>query len=287
MSLLDHIHRCQSANLGADMGKFLPWLIGGETVGWVRRDVAARLGSYPTVFAVDGKAVRLREHLASFDHRSAAVGDVARDLYEAGLFAGWRNEWFPVLTRFGAPPLMRLERAAVPMFGVQAFGVHMNGFVRAGGRLKLWVGTRAADRPVEPGKLDHLVAGGLPLGMGVQECLVKECEEEASIPAALAARATPVGAIRYRMEHQGWLRNDTMFVYDLELPADFAPINRDGEIASFRLMALDEVESILSAGEEFKFNVALVLIDFMIRHGHIGPDHPDYSDLALGMWRHE
>ncbi|HEX6121335.1 MAG TPA: DUF4743 domain-containing protein [Dongiaceae bacterium] len=283
MSLTDHIHRCQ----GADMGKFLPWLIGGETVGWVRRDVAARLGGYPTVFAADGKAVRLREHLASFDHRSAAVGDVARDLYEAGLFAGWRNEWFPVLTRFGAPPLMRLERAAVPIFGVPAFGVHMNGFVRDGGRLKLWVGTRAADRPVEPGKLDHLVAGGVPLGMGVQECLVKECEEEASIPAALAARATPVGAIRYRMEHEGWLRNDTMFVYDLELPADFTPVNRDGEIARFRLMALDEVEFILSAGEEFKFNVALVLIDFLIRHGHIGPAHPDYSDLALGMWRHE
>ena len=87
------------------------------------------------------------------------------------------------------------------------------------------------------------------------------------------------------MEHQGWLRNDTMFVYDLELPADFKPANNDGEIASFRLMELDEVEEILKAGEDFKFNVALVLIDFLIRHGHIRPEHPDYSDLALGLWR--
>ncbi len=281
MSLIDHIHRCQNA----DMRRFLPWLIGGEAAGWVRRDVAARLGNYPTVFAVDEKAVRLRDHLASFDHRSAAIGDVARDLFEAGLFTGWRNEWFPVLARFGSPPLMRLERAAVPLFGAQAYGVHMNGFVRDGSRIKLWIGRRATDRPIEPGKLDHLVAGGLPLGMGVQECLAKEGEEEASIPAALAARAQPVGAIRYRMEHQGWLRNDTMFVYDLELPAGFRPVNRDGEIASFRLMELDEVESILSAGEDFKFNVALVLIDFLIRHGHLKPEHPDYSDLALGLWR--
>jgi len=52
-------------------------------------------------------------------------------------------------------------------------------------------------------------------------------------------------------------------------------------------MELGEVEEILSAGEDFKFNVALVLIDFLIRHGHIAPDHPDYSDLALGMWRHD
>jgi hypothetical protein len=89
------------------------------------------------------------------------------------------------------------------------------------------------------------------------------------------------------MEHQGWLRNDTMFVYDLELPADFKPVNNDGEIASFRLMELDEVAEILAAGEDFKFNVALVLIDFLIRHGHLTPEHPDYSDLALGLWRHE
>jgi 8-oxo-dGTP pyrophosphatase MutT (NUDIX family) len=283
MSLIDHIHRCQNA----DMGKFLPWLIAGERSGWVRRDVAARLANYPTVFSVDDRAVRLRDHLASFDHRSAAIGDVARDLYEAGVFTGWRNEWFPVLTRFGAPPLMRLERAAVPVLGAHAYGVHMNGFVRERGRLKLWIGKRADDRPIEPGKLDHLVAGGIPLGMGVQECLVKECEEEASIPEALAMRAKPAGAIRYRMEHQDWLRNDTMFVYDLELPADFTPVNNDGEIASFRLMALEEVESILAAGEDFKFNVALVLIDFLIRHGHLKPDHPDYSDLALGLWRHD
>jgi len=283
MSLIDHIHRCQNA----DMAKFLPWLIAGEQAGWVRRDVAARLGNYPTVFAVDDKQVRLRGHLANFDHRSAAIGDVARDLYEAGVFAGWRNEWFPVLTRFGASPLMRLERAAVPLFGVHGYGVHMNGFVRDGGRLKLWIGKRADDRPIEPGKLDHLVAGGIPLGMGVKQCLAKECEEEASIPATLAARAGPVGAIRYCMEHQGWLRNDTMFVYDLELPADFKPVNNDGEIASFRLMELDEVAEILSAGEDFKFNVALVLIDFLLRHGHIAPDHPDYSELALGLWRHD
>ena len=283
MSLVDHIHRCQSA----DMGKYLPWLIDRDCVGWVRRDVAARLAGYPTVFALDDKAVRLREHLATYDHRSAAVADVARDLYEAGVFTGWRNEWFPVVTRFGSAPLMRLERSAVPVLGVHGHGVHMNGFVREAGRLKLWIGTRAADRPIEPGKLDHLVAGGIPLGLGPKECLIKECEEEASIPPELAAHAIPVGAVRYRMEHQGWLRNDTMFVYDLELPPDLTPVNRDGEIAHFRLMELAEVESILAAGEDFKFNVALVLIDFLIRHGHITPKHPDYSDLALGLWRHD
>lgn len=281
MSLIDHIHRCQNA----DMGKFLPWQIDAQRVGWIRRDVAERLAGYPTVFSVDDESVRLKAHLAGFNHRSAAVGDVTRDLYESGIFTGWRGEWFPVLPRFGDAPLLRLERSAVPVFGVHGFGVHMNGYVRDGERIRLWVGKRAENRPIEPGKLDHLVAGGIPLGLDVGECLIKEGEEEASIPAALMARARPVGAIRYRMEHQGWLRNDTMFVYDLELPADFTPRNNDGEIASFRLMELGEVRDILARGQDFKFNVALVLIDFLIRHGRIAPDEPDYSDLALGLWR--
>jgi 8-oxo-dGTP pyrophosphatase MutT (NUDIX family) len=281
MSLMDHIHRCQSA----DMGKFKPWQIGAQRVGWVRNDVAEKLTQYPTVFSVDDKSVRLKSHLGSFDHRSAALGDVTRDLYETGAFTGWRGEWFPVLPRFGAAPLLRLERSAVPVFGVHGYGVHMNGFVRDQGRIKLWVGKRAEDRQIEPGKLDHLVAGGIPLGLSVAECLEKECEEEASIPAALSGQARPVGAIRYRMEHGGWLRNDTMFVYDLELPANFKPVNADGEIASFELMELDAVREILERGQAFKFNVALVLIDFLIRHGHIAPDEPDYSTLAQGLWR--
>lgn len=283
MSLIDHIHRCQSA----DMGKFLPWQIGDVRAGWIRRDIAERLAGYPTVFSVDSRQVVLKPHLAGFDHRSAAVGDVARDLYEAGAFTGWRGEWFPVLPRFGAAALMRLERSAVPMFGVHGYGVHMNGFVREGERVRLWVGKRAGDRQIEPGKLDNLVAGGMSLGLGVKECLAKECEEEASIPAELSARAQAVGAIRYRMEHQGWLRNDTIFAYDLELPPDFKPVNKDGEIESFQLMELGEARDILAAGEDFKFNVALVVIDFLIRHGHIAPDDPDYCELALGLWRHE
>ena len=281
MSLIDHIHRCQSA----DMGKFLPWRVGAARAGWVRRDVAERLAGYPTVFSVGEGEVRLKPHLANYDHRSAAVGDVTRDLYETGIFTGWRGEWFPVLEHFGAAPLLRLERSAVPVFGVHGYGVHMNGFVRDGDRIKLWVGKRAANRPIEPGKLDHLVAGGISLGLGVAECLQKECEEEASIPKSLAQQARPVGALRYRMEHQGWLRNDTLFVYDLETPADFVPRNSDGEIESFELMDLDAVRDILARGQDFKFNVALVVIDFLIRHGAIAPDEPDYSDLALGLWR--
>jgi hypothetical protein len=35
----------------------------------------------------------------------------------------------------------------------------------------------------------------------------------------------------------------------------------------------------------FKFNVNLVMIDFLIRHGVIGPERPDYLELLSGLRR--
>jgi hypothetical protein len=35
--------------------------------------------------------------------------------------------------------------------------------------------------------------------------------------------------------------------------------------------------------EDFKFNVALVIIDFLIRRGFVTPDDPDYVALVDGL----
>src|SRR3546814_15669982 len=86
---------------------------------------------------------------------------------------------------------MRIERAACPVLGIRAWGVHMNGYVRRADGLHLWVARRARDKPTYPGMLDNTVAGGQPIGLGLKENLIKECAEEAGIPAALAARAVP------------------------------------------------------------------------------------------------
>lgn len=50
-------------------------------------------------------------------------------------------------------------------------------------------------------------AGGLAAGIGIRQTLVKECQEEACIPAAIAERALPVSTVRWA-PHQhscdGW-----------------------------------------------------------------------------------
>jgi 8-oxo-dGTP pyrophosphatase MutT (NUDIX family) len=279
VSLLDRIAACHRY----DLRKFRPFTVAGERLGYVRHDLVPEFARFPSVFTASEQGLAVKDHLAAFDARTAAINTVAQELLARGIVKGWRNELFPVASRFGSAPLFDLERALVPYLGVKAYGVHLNGYVRKGGKIHLWVGRRSDDRPIEPGKLDHLVAGGLPSHIAPFDNLMKEAAEEASIPKELARRARPAGALAYRMELGGHLRDDTLFVYDLELPATFTPENEDGEIAEFRLMPLDEVEQILATTERFKFNVGLVVIDFMIRMGHLTPERSDYCDLALAL----
>ena len=79
------------------------------------------------------------------------------------------------------------------------------------------------------------MAGGQPYGLGIHENLIKECAEEAAIPEQLAAQARATGTVSYVMEWEAGLRDDVLYVFDLELPADFTPRNTDGEIEEFML----------------------------------------------------
>ena len=217
----------------------------------------------------------------------AAVNAVLLRLRDEGLIPGWRDEAYPVATGFHAAPLLKMERAAVPAFGVRAYGVHVNGYVEtspgSNDGLKLWVGRRSRTKQTARGKLDHLVAGGQPMGLGLTENLVKECAEEAAIDESLARTARPAGFVSYVRENEEGVRNDVLFVYDLAVPADFAPRNTDGEIDAFFLWPIEQVVETMQAGEDFKFNVALVNIDFLVRRGLIAPEDTDYLAIVHGL----
>src|SRR3546814_6388319 len=113
--------------------------------------------------------------------------------------------------------------------------------------------------------------------------VVKECAEGAAIPEALARTARPAGRVSYVMENEEGIRNDVLFAYDLAVPADFHPRNTDGEIEEFFLWPVERVIETLAAGDDFKFNVALVIIDFLVRRGLIGPEDRDYLEIIHGL----
>jgi len=113
--------------------------------------------------------------------------------------------------------------------------------------------------------------------------MVKECAEEASIPEQLARQCKPAGAVSYSQLQASGLKRDCLFVYDLELPADFQPQPGDGEVESFELLDIDKVAKIISETDDFKDNCNLVIIDFLIRHGVLKPESRGYLDLLSGL----
>lgn len=179
---------------------------------------------------------------------------------------------------------MSIERAAVSLLGVKSWGFHLNAYVRRPDGLYLWIATRAEDRPMYPGKLDNTVAGGQPEGLTLAQNLVKECAEEASLPADIALQARPVGAMSYRHETEAGLKQDELFCFDLELPEDIVPTPSDGEVKGFQLLPVEEVMGIVRDTDRFKFNCAPVLIHFFLRHGLLHPDNErDYAQICAAF----
>ena len=163
-----------------------------------------------------------------------------------------------------------MERAAVPLFGVRAYGVHLNGFVGEGEDLRLWVARRSASKQTAPGKLDHIVAGGQPMGLGLMENLIKECAEEAAMAESLA-RTGPAGRLRQLCDrtargpaqrHLLCLRYRCRRISRRATPT--ARSNGSSSGRSARCKAR------LASSDDFKFNVALVNIDFLVRRGYLG-----------------
>ncbi|MGE5537460.1 MAG: DUF4743 domain-containing protein [Gemmatimonas sp.] len=281
MAYLDHIEACNAF----DPARFRPFRVAGETVGAVAHELVPRLRAFSGVFDDDGVSLAMSDGLTTFDARTEAMTRVLDELRAERRIGGWRDEMFRVSGGFAAEPLLKMERAGAPLFGVTSYGVHVNGIVRDGRGLSMWVGRRSPNKPNYPNMLDNLCAGAIAFGMGVRETLIKEAGEEASIPAEVASRARPVSAIRYCCEGDGGLRPDVLFVYDLELPPDFRPRPCDGEIAEYMLWPIEQVAERVRDTFDFKFNCNLVIIDFLIRNGLIAADDGDFLALVEGLHR--
>ena len=278
MSFLRHIHAC---NAPVDE-PFLPWRIGERIYGWVRPAFAERLRAYPEVFDVRGNAV-LTPHPPERAALEADLQAVAAGLAEQGVVPPLLNEPYPITAGGRDAAIASVDRVMAAYLGLRSFGQHLNGYVREGDGIMMWIARRARDRLIFPGALDNMVAGGLPHGVALLDNLLKECGEEAGMPAELARQARPVGALSYNRVAQRGFRPDVLYCYDIELPGDFVPQNTDGEVEEFLLLPIEQVADIVRDTDDFKLNCNLVIIDFLIRHGLIVPEDPDYLELATGL----
>lgn len=296
--------------------QFFPFFVEGQRVGVIPRFFVNTLKRFPSTFLVEDKevigsapsrrSVSLHPDLKTVSERSDRVDAVLREIRDgdaggaATCLAGWRDEHYVVSARYASPTLMTVERAAAALFGVKAYGVHVNGFVRSStppsaaseaspSGLYMWIGRRSKTKQTFPGKLDHVAAGGLTAGVPIQEVLVRECMEEASIPPEWTSKsAIPVGSISYCYQtasggDEAGVKPEMEFCFDLPLPLDFCPVNTDGETETFYLWSIERVKEELTNGD-FKPNVAIVILEFLIRHGFVHPDEDvHYCEFLEGI----
>lgn len=275
--LMRHVQTCQSH----DPASFYPFIVEGRTIGEIAKlhaDIVLGNGG----FVLAGETIGFSDQTPTYDARTRALAEVAVKLsqhYGVKL----TGEIYPVVEEWAAKPVAEIDRAAIPWFGTCGFGVHANGFVRKPRGIHLWVATRAKSRKIDPGKRDNMIGGGLPMGYSIIDNLAKEAAEEAGLDSRMMAYASAHGHLHYKRDMMHGVRHDGLFLFDLEMDDEMLPHNTDGEVERFDLLPAQEVLDIITKTDDFKFNCNLVMIDFFLRHGILGPEHPEYEALTAAF----
>jgi len=104
--------------------------------------------------------------------------------------------------------------------------------------LKFWIPRRAESKQTYGGMLDNTVAGGMATGEEPLECVIREAQEEASLPEhVVRENVKAAGIITYMLLRDeraggevGLVQPECQYVYELELPRDVIPKPCDGEV---------------------------------------------------------
>ena len=270
--------------LAAPVDTYMPLRVDGVVTGWVGSKRWPRLARFADVFRIDGDGLAFVPALRDAGERSAALAGVTACLAREGALTAWRDEQYAVAPELGAPPWFTLERAAARYFGVRTWAAHVNGLVRDGDGARMWLARRSATKAIDAGMLDNLVGGGIAAGANVARTVVKESWEEAGIAPEIAATARPTGALHIRRDQPDGLQWETIHAHDIWLPADFVPVNQDGEAVEHRrvslaaaahLIAVDDGPDIVTA------DASLVVLDCLLRQRAVDGHHAWIARLSV------
>lgn len=255
---------------------YLPFVCDNATVGLVSPEVLVQLKQFHSVFTITKDRVSFSHNMDTVEARSAGLDSVMLELRDRGMFSnallGWRNESYEIRNKFSDPTSFYCERAASPLLGVRKYGVQINGYVRHSSLgMCLWLQQRSLLKPTWPGMMDNFVGGGVTEGLSVAETAVKEAAEEAGIDEVLAAKLVPCGSISFLHKTDRGIHPNTEFVFDLELPEHFVPINTDGEVGGWTLVPIERIVDVICS-DKFKITSTPVVIDFLVRRGFVTPD---------------
>ncbi|KAK1777230.1 hypothetical protein QBC45DRAFT_417275 [Copromyces sp. CBS 386.78] len=250
----------------------------------------------------------LDDHIELWRRESALAKDI--------LGPRKKGEQFPIV---GAKFDVGVDRSAIGLLGMVGRGAHMTVYSRrvcssssssstmsdvdgqspTGQDFLFWIPRRDRSKSTYPGKLDQAVAGGVARGETPWECIIREAVEEAGSALTdefVRSHAKPAGTVtwlnisdsRAGEGQEGLINPGVLYVYDLELPDQginfhFQPV--PGDIESWMIMNTAEVMAALKRFE-FKPSCAMVMIDFLVRHGVITEENEeDYVEIVSRLHR--
>lgn len=233
--------------------------------------------------------------------RTAVIEKTTSRMRASGQFRAlekWRDELSPVYG-VGKELLFSIERSASPLFGVVNHGINMTVFRWNTSKdmdkvMEIWIPRRSSNRAKFPGMLDSAVGGAMVTGETPWTCLVRESMEEASLEEKIVRKATDAGSLTYFYLsgegsgcEPGLAQPDCTHIFDLDLTG--SPVHalapNDGSVAHFELLTVADIKRAMSQ-KEFKPNCALVMLDFLIRHGQIkAEDDPNFEEILSRMHR--
>lgn len=184
---------------------------------------------------------------------------LAQALRDAGLAHVWRDEQLAVDDAQDRR-IATVERAVVRPLGITTHAVHLVGFDPAG---HVWLQQRAFTKPNDPGLWDTLMGGMVAAVDDHDTALARETWEEAGLVLSelpdlryggrvtIRRPSSDAGGKGYVVEHIDWSA--------CTVPSGMAPVNQDGEVERFELLAPQHVIERLHA-DAFTDEAALILV---------------------------
>ena len=244
-------------------GDRLPLRVDGARCGWIEAADARLLAQAPSPFRLDEGALALTTGPGGAEGVSRSLDLAARRLYDSGIVREWRAELLDVRTE-DRRLVGRIERAACRALGIETYSVQLNAFRPDG---SLVAAQRAAHKSSDPNRWDNLAGGMIAAGEQDQEALAREAWEEAGLQ---LARLPVARGSKFRVQrtvHEGWMI-ETVQVFDVQVPGDFAPSNQDGEVAGFRTMPIELALDAIEHGE-FTLQASMAILDALRRRSQI------------------
>ncbi len=171
----------------------------------------------------------------------------------------WRDEQLAVCDDHGTQ-VATVERGVVRPLGIATQAVHLVGCAPDG---RVWVQQRALDKANDPGLWDTLMGGMVSAQDSVESALQRETWEEAGLKlerlvdlhrggqVVLRKPSSDGADAGYVVERVDW--------YRCTVPDGVQPLNQDGEVAQFELLAPSALARRLERNE-FTTEAALILL---------------------------